>query len=65
MKLRALKSVSDKITENKIYQGTFVLDFEFRQGVQPALSKTLKVVVYNNDGRWSQYSAIYFAPVEK
>jgi len=64
MKFIAKKDVSDKITEGEVYHGSLIWKFELRSNVQPPSTQELKIVVFNNLGKWSEYSPSTFAPYE-
>lgn len=62
MKFVAKKSISDKITEGKIYVGNLIWKFEAGNG---SGTSELKIVVYNDLEKWSAYSPSYFEPREE
>lgn len=64
MKFIAKKSISNKITEGKIYFGNLVWKFEAARNGSSATSE-LKIVVYNDAETWSAYSPSYFEPHEE
>jgi hypothetical protein len=64
MKFKAVRTVGSNITEGKVYHGSIILRSEVRENMRPAQSHDLKIVVYNDQGRWSEYSPSYFEPHE-
>ena len=63
MKFKAIVDVGDKLTKGEIYDGSIVVEFEAgRNGSSDR--NIVKIVVYNNNGRWVAYPASRFEPFD-
>lgn len=63
MKFKAAESIGDKITEGEIYDGSIIVEYEAgRNGGSD--KNTIKIVVYNNNGRWASYHPSRFEPFD-
>lgn len=64
MKFVAKVNIGDKITEGQVYYGNLIWKIEINSSSSPSSRQELKIVVYNNHGRWSDYSPSKFEPFE-
>lgn len=65
MKFIAKVDIGDKITAGEVYYGNLIWKLEIRQNASPSSTQDLKIVVYNNQGRWGDYSPSKFEPFEE
>jgi hypothetical protein len=53
------------ITKDAGYHGSIVLETEPRSNTSPPSNDhKIKIIVFNDDGRWHKYPAHYFVPVQ-
>lgn len=66
IKLKALRDISDKITQQMEYTGTIQIVMEDRgSNTSPRFSEKLVAIVFNDNGKWSTHSASYFVPADE
>lgn len=59
MKFEALANNNKDLTEGKIYDGSIVAESEGKKG---EVTTEIRIVVYNDAGKWRSYPPSYFEP---